>query len=58
MLNAKKWLCLLAAFGLFFTVAQVAKAQETTGGLQGHRKRPFRGSGTARKKCPWPARPW
>jgi len=40
MLNAKKWLCLLAAFGLFFTVAQVAKAQETTGGLQGTVKDP------------------
>jgi len=40
MLNAKKWLCLLAALGLFFTVAHVAKAQETTGGLQGTVKDP------------------
>src|SRR5690242_5742625 len=36
----KKWLCLLAAFGLLFTVAPVAKAQETTGGLQGTVKDP------------------
>jgi hypothetical protein len=40
MLNAKKWLCLLAALGVFFTVAHVAKAQETTGGLQGTVKDP------------------
>ncbi len=36
----KKWLCLLAAFGLLFTVAPVAKTQETTGGLQGTVKDP------------------
>jgi len=35
-----KWLCLFVAFGLLFAVAQVAMAQETTGGLQGTVKDP------------------
>src|SRR5499427_1396122 len=35
-----KWLCLFVAFGLLFAVAQVARAQETTGGLQGTVKDP------------------
>jgi len=40
MVNAKKWLCLLAAFVLLLVMGFVAQAQETTGGLQGTIKDP------------------
>ncbi|HSC46033.1 MAG TPA: carboxypeptidase regulatory-like domain-containing protein [Candidatus Acidoferrum sp.] len=40
MVNAKKWLCLLAAFVLLLVMGLATQAQETTGGLQGTIKDP------------------